>query len=336
MKKAKIANITENADLKKEITFPLIFEEFLEETIVKVEAPYQIIEEGGRRYITASWYVKSGETGLENREKMLKDIVSREYNPFLEENLYEKVARVNLSDEESILSFCNRYGPIGTIDEKMPMNVAGNTQKTIIGTGAPLEAFIEEARLINSILKHHYDLKSDKLRLSKEVKDKYIETIIFFYPELNDRLSTGDDKTIVKAWIMLLINRRLPLISPYLKLGNDNSFIQTVTSYSLLGAIYHQLKELVANEHSLKECLFCGSYFTPRRIDATFCPPDIPGDIGSCKNNYNQLKLRARKWYFSGQKSIDEISKFYGKSKQEIQQWMEDYKGKKQRKLKEE
>ena len=138
MKKAKIANITENADLKKEMTFPLIFEEFLEETIVKVEAPYQIIKEGGRRHITASWYVKSGETGLENREKMLKDIVSREYNPFLEENLYEKVAKVILSDEESILSFCNRYGPIGTIDEKMPMNVAGNTKKTIIGTGAPL------------------------------------------------------------------------------------------------------------------------------------------------------------------------------------------------------
>ncbi|UII56239.1 hypothetical protein LS684_01755 [Cytobacillus spongiae] len=304
MQKYKGQKISENADLKKEKQYPMELVEDIFNVQVRVNDPYTINNEV---------IVSNLEWGDEEME-----VTTPNYNPFEVEYLFEKVARVDLTSHKSILKFCNKYGTFNAIDT-MPFYYG---LRLLDCKKQPLDEFIYHAKEIKHIMHIYHALIS----INEDSLQEHAEKIKTDLQEIAPYLNPNDKDIfqLSKMWITLKINKETEgVISESGKIGKNNKIIKIHTSRSIIGVIYHQLLDLVSNEWELKECIKCKSKFVPRTENSRFCPHDEAGKDSLCKTAYNQWIRNARKDYFSGKKTIEQIAKQKKRPLAEVESWFE-------------
>ncbi len=256
-------------------------------------------------------------SNLEWGDEEMKDKTPN-YNPFEVEYLFEKVDRVDLTSHKSILKFCNKYGTFKAI-ETTPFYYG---LRLLDCQKQPLDEFIQHAKEVKRILDIYDAIVSkneDRLQEHASIFKTNLKEIAP-YLKPNDK----DIFQLSKMWIILKINKEIEgVISESGKIGKNNEMIKIHTSRSIIGVIYHQLLDLVTKEWELKRCIKCNSKFVPRTDKSRFCPPDEAGKDSLCKTAYNQWIRNARKDYFSGEKTIEQIAQQKKRSLEEVQEWIE-------------
>ncbi|WP_404469394.1 hypothetical protein [Sutcliffiella horikoshii] len=304
MQKYKGQKISENADLKKEKEYPIEWGEDLFNVQVRVNGPYTIKNEV---------IVSNLEWGDEEMEETTPN-----YNPFEVEYLFEKLERVDLTSHKSILKFCNKYGTLNA-RETMPLYYG---LRLLDCQKQTLDEFIYHAKEIKRIMHIYEAIFSKNEGRLQEHASMFKADLKKIVPYLNP--NDKDIFQLSKMWITLKINKETEgVISESGKIGKNNKIIKIHTSRSIIGVIYHQLLNLVSNEWELKECVKCKSKFVPRTENSRFCPPDEAGKDSLCKTAYNQWIRNARKDYFSGKKTMDQIAQQKKRPLAEIEGWFD-------------
>jgi len=313
MRTVKPAIKVEDENLKKKIIHPPEKEDELFITKLPVRGPYQFFEFNGMQLIVATGFLEIPNVNELSIDEF-KNLFDKEIwiNPFNEENLLTDIANINPLDDESILSFCNRYGLYGqsVIKNEFPPLTANPLkveikEDVLINTYETLDYFVENTNLIQLILEIFYTeipLLEDAFRKTNDSK---------LLDELNELDRAGTR----------LINRGLRLVSPQINSGKNREKLPSHRSVSLLGAAYYHLYEAVTKGKQFRNCLKCGSLFIPRTNNAAFCPPLHFGKHSSCQNSYNQMKNRARKDVKSGKKTIEEVAASLGRPLNEVRGW---------------
>jgi hypothetical protein len=316
LKKVKPAiTIEDKDDLRKKIIHPIEKEEDLFNTYLPIRAPYQFYDYNGILLIASSGFLKL-------KDDDIYDLTIEEFegyfdkrnfiNPFTEESLLEDIANIRLTDEESIISFCNQYGLYGP-------TVTRNEFPPLLGD--PLKIEVKEAHFVNLFERLDYFLENTTY-LQEIIKIWYDEI-----PLLNEEYEKTNDESKLEELMNLkkgavrFINRALRQVSPSINLRENGDCLPSYTSVSLLGAAYHQLNEAITQGKQFLHCLHCGSLFVPRKPNAKFCPPLQFGKHSSCQNSYNQMKNRARKAVHSGRKTIEEVANSIGRPLKEVRGW---------------
>jgi hypothetical protein len=331
MKKIKLADTYFNSDDRKEHVYKEDWDtEMVKPLYIKVQAPYEIGEWEGNKVILTKWMFLPGTLQkLPPKGMNIKDLYNkaqeqykdeiRIYNPFEErEQLISAVANLNLGKEESILDFCNTYGVLN------PNNIIENEEDVALLAGINLNGhtedlnyFIREIRLLQMCI-----------RLYEAIKKKDIKWLEFFIKD-----GTKDELILeAKKRLRYLINSRIHLVSPSLRIGPNEEFIPGETSYSLLGVIYYHLYQIIANGYELKSCEYCGDRFSPRKTNARFCLSKEANGHSKCSNRYDAMVRRIRNWHFKDGLSVEEIQKKINKPRKrtlsEIEEIIESYREK--------
>ncbi|MFJ7995472.1 hypothetical protein ACIQY5_25605 [Peribacillus frigoritolerans] len=318
MKKVKPAITIEDADLRKKIIQLPEKEASLFNTNLPIRAPYQFLDFDGILLIVASEFktIKDEEImNLTVGEFENYFVNGKEINPFSKENLLEDLANINLTDEESILSFCNHYGLFGQAVLNTPSSSLfvdpskmEIKEKVFVNCYETFDYFFETASWLKYILKIFYEeipLLEDEYEKTKD--DKKLE-------ELNE----------LRRGAITFVNRALRLVSPQIDFREeDGEYLPSYSSVTLLGAAYHQLSEAITKKKQFRTCLNCRSLFVPRVHNGLFCPPIEIGKRSTCENSYQQMKKRARDTVLLGGKTIEEVAKTIGRPLQEVKKWFD-------------
>ena len=315
MKKVKPGiPIVDKDNLRKKIIHPIEKEAELFNTYLPVRAPYKFCDYDGITLIISSSF-------LELKNKNINDPTIEEFesnldrtssiNPFSEESLLEDIANIKLTDEESILSFCNQYGLYGpTVNRYEIPPLLGDPVKIEVKEAVfgnlfeRLDYFLENTALLQEIMKIWF---------------KEIPLLEKEYEKTNDK-SKHEEIMQLKRGVLRIVKRALRQVSPSVNLrGND--CLPAFSTISLLGAAYYKLNEAITGGRRYMYCLQCDSLFFPRKPNAKFCPPLEFGKHSSCQNSYNQMKSRARKTVRSGKKTIEEVAISIGRSLKEVRGW---------------
>ncbi|MGG3466771.1 hypothetical protein ABES02_04370 [Neobacillus pocheonensis] len=314
MKKVKPAISIENEDLKKKIIHPPEKEDELFVTRLPVYSPYEFTECKGELLIAASAYIKIEEDITDNTISELKNKLGQPsfINPFVEEYLLEDLANINLTDDQSILAFCNKYGLYG-------QNITKTEFSPLLSD--PLKLEVKEKVLVNISENYEYFFQNTALiQLAIKVINYEIPFLEKQYKEGKNPSTLEELKTLKKT-VITIVNRGLRLVSPSINLGDNEEALPSYTSHCLLGAAYYHLYEAITQGKKFRECLFCRSLFVPRSPIGKYCPPTQLDKHSSCENSYNQMKSRARKSVREKGKSIEDVAKRINRPIEEVRGW---------------
>jgi hypothetical protein len=333
MTKIKLPQISENEELEKEFTYPNDLEfDINRPLVISVKKPYvywnrHIMTEGLKQQIIDE---ENGEK-KKDEEYLPKEV--RYYNPFEEfttEKFLNTVMSVKINDMDSILGFYNNYGPLlytgyGDLegDEKnSAARMFGILDQTAMER---LKLFVQEMTILQSLIQLYDAVQTNNIEYLRD--SNFLQT-------LNNLDPNGSDEYMIKEAknrIMIFINRKSNLINPVVGMPNGE-FTKFITSSCLLGVFYIRLYELITENQKTNKCRLCGDYFIPRKADANFCPPPEANERSKCANRYDAMVRRSREWHFKDGLTIEEIQEKINKpkrrSKTEIQNWMDTYKGK--------
>lgn len=335
----------------------------LSKSYINVYAPYEILEQDGKRYIVSVNCREDFEVGYRGFIDSELHAHSHCIAPLQLDILLFEALKVDLDNEISILNFCNQYGVLGEFRQKNTfdeytltgLNECGWIEsldffkKELMGL---LECFFfyimtetdNEAKLIGYWKEQiARDIKGLEEEIEEEKKkskeEEFQEEYIWFLEDLkNDYLKKMNNlppkKEMVinaKGSLVGRINKKLPNVFLSLQITPEGELIEGISSFTLLGSLYYQLYQNIVKGHKYVECKYCGAYFLPlRKSDMEFCPNE-PGDVKRSKheNRYNAMIKRVRNWYFIDGFSPEEIQEKIRKPKkrtlEEIKHWIETY-----------
>lgn len=328
----------EDPDLKTRVEYPEAWELPRQQSLFRVFSPYLIRPgEDGRPYIISKWWWELTQGNKHLTEAVLNwpsapragegkeyagEKMGRIFDPFHVQYLFEEIARVNPTEEDSILDFCDQYGLLGEELGRISTRFAGDLWYGIGPYQEHLGYFTHAVRMMQYALNLYKDIKTEDPRLEGE-QDDMRKAVTRRHPELDNRLRSADHMTIARARLMTLVNEHLGTVFPALQLGIDGRLYPGHTGLTLLGIAYFQLYEAIAAEVPLRECPYCRSLFVPRTARARFCPAPKGYHRSLCENNYNQMVSRTRKSIKEGKETIEEAAVRLSRPVNEIRSWME-------------
>ena len=328
----------DTTDLKTTVEYPETWELYRRQSSFRVFSPY-IIRPGadGKPYIMAKWWWELTQGDNRIIEAVVnwpgaplvglgKELTGKEsghtFDPFQVRYLFEQIDRVDTNNEESLLSFCNRFGLLGQELDKIPASRAGIPWH---GTGFYQESlgyFTHAVRMMQYTLRLFRDIKTEDPRLEGE-QEEMRKVVARRHPELASRIKSADHLTIARARLMTLVNEHLGAVFPSLQLGIDGRLYPGHIGLTLLGIAYFQLHEVIATDTLLRECPNCQSLFVPRTARSRFCPAPENYDRSPCENRYNQMVGRTRKNIKEGKETVQEVATRLNRSVSEIKSWLE-------------
>lgn len=253
------------------------------------------------------------------------------YNPFKVNLLFEKVSKINLSDYNSIISFCDTYGLVGDKSlSKMPHTYIGSQNITKVPwQGVNLIYFMREVIKIRYYTQLWKDIKFKNPKLEERIiidENNNISidnTVITDYlPELKNQVQELSKTDFAKYKLLLGVNENLGGASPSLQL-EDGELIPGYKAISLSNVIFAQLYDSITSNNEIRKCLYCGDLFIPEHGNSYFCPKEDGYERSPCENKYNQMKYQARKKIRSGKKTIEEFAHEKNRSIKEVMSWID-------------
>ncbi|MGV3465548.1 MAG: hypothetical protein ACO1OT_09680 [Heyndrickxia sp.] len=354
-------------NLRKEITYPEDWRYKMIEPIgLSKNGPYAITEYKGEKYIVSESLMPFDKDYAEDVQWDFEN--AKQYNPFEEPDLLVDVSKIRVDDEQSILEFCNKYGILGGDPEdttKEEMNMLLATIKINNFTlYEKLNYFVDQIKRIQRVIELNYLINPENkgelkewFKKRDEIVINSLKNLIYRYEEMGDKEKVGSYKESLskhllrtekiknshseaimeaKELMVRTMNINLINVSPVIRLNENGQFVEGVTSYTLLGVIYHQLYKVITKGHSFDRCIHCGSLFPPRKSKTKFCPPDKYSEHSRCANAYNAMVRRVREWYFKEGLTVDEIQEKITEPRkrtlEEIQNWIDSYQGKMRKK----
>jgi hypothetical protein len=278
----------------------------------------------------------------------LSERVVNDYNPFIDPEIVWTAYKVNPSSEKSIIAFCNKYGlfrPNDLFDQDAPYFLSVDSfSKKIIGIQMIVDlheniikkderALLWAKEYFIKVAQEKKDQDLHRLdELIVKAKDISAYNSVNQIRELEERINSYFEQAkslsavkIAREFLIREINEQVKFVYPVMRIG-ENGFLPGYTSKSLLAVIYHHIYNMVEKGQFGARCDYCGSPFTPRKTGSKFCPPGKANGSSKCKNNYNQMKLKARAAIYSGEKTIDEVCSERKRLYQEVLSWLDETK----------
>jgi hypothetical protein len=254
--------------------------------------------------------------------------ISNLYNPlqtFDIEHFINTLMSIDLKDTQSILSFYNAYGPIGT-DGTVDSGAIRTTRANVYTKYESLDFFEREITTLKHCIQLFEAIQNNDEKFLNEFR---------FVPTYNGDTGTYETTPkdqLAKRYIINAINRNSDLMNPVVFLSTDGDLMKGTSASCLLGFFYLRLYELVTANQKIIRCRYCGDYSIPRKSNANFCPPKEANERSKCANKYDALVRRIAEWYFKEGLSLEEIQNKIRKPKsrsiREIQFILDNYNGK--------
>ncbi len=212
-------------------------------------------------------------------------ITPRRYNPFDIPDLLFIINKINLDDYDSITDFCDNYG-LMSINEDDPNSFYSES----------LKSFRSKVKGIKDCLKMYREMR--------------------LYEDNPQCLVIRQDRFVNR------LNQKLKGIVLRIRRSNFGALVPYYFNDSLESVAYFQLYEHIKQGLDLKECLRCGSLFTPRRPKQVFCPPENGEKRSRCGKQYERWGNWARNEVKTGRKTIEEIALMKNRPLSEVEGWI--------------
>lgn len=250
-------------------------------------------------------------------EAHLKNIV----NPFnIDENILTIIYNMNPFSKEDALKFCNKFGLLGENRELLELD-------------SRVGSIYESYEFFTDTIIDFQDAVSDtwvlqKLSHKKALSEQEKADLVSRHPVLSsDFIEPGMGvQEYLLDWLMFHVNDNLKAVTLSVGISKtDRKFYPVYSSLTLAGGIWFRLYEKLVNPEGqiFKTCLKCGRLFVAKSPRVKFCPDLELGKRSPCENSYNQMKKRARNWFITGAKTIDEIAAQCNKPIAEVKSWLQ-------------
>jgi hypothetical protein len=277
--------------------------------------PYTIDIRNNKKFIIANWR-KDFDREPYYGEYILAYEEAPEINVFNMGNVWKDLIKISNqnNDEQLILDFCNKYGVLGgEPDEEFPVGHKNTIEEQkLSGSIESLDYFMKQIFSIQKCIDSH------RMQGNKQN---------FIYTSNSQMWIDG-----LRATVTRYMENGLRWVIPSIVYDNKNEgFIMVYKTYTLLGAIYYLLWEMMRDKIYFRQCKYCGSDFVPTKHNAEFCPPRKEKDSkydekqSLCSINYFGFKRWAIKQIKDG-KTIEEITKvkwhgMISRTIEEVEEW---------------
>ncbi|PUU89112.1 MAG: hypothetical protein CI948_2054 [Halanaerobium sp.] len=234
------------------------------------------------------------------------------YNPYnesgtaAENKIYLDINKLNLDNDNEIIEFCNKYGPLGA--DHHPIKIISfdvcYPKKTYIGFKSDAfqsyEMFKFAVEELQGLIEMWVSLQENKLPDLDNTKIWFVKNI------LKDKNGNLVSLERAKEIFSANINKHLNLTKPHL-IANNSNLLPVNKSKTLLAAAYMQFFEDITENKKFKRCKhpLCGDWFpveNTRGREREFC------ENTNCATNYRSFKSRWKKYFIEGEKTAEEVA----------------------------
>lgn len=243
------------------------------------------------------------------------------YNPFneglnIEEKMYIKINKLDINNDEKIISFCNKYGLLGADHHNIRDISFKNALPKYSYRGINENAFQSYAMFKIAVkeLKAYIELwgfiREGQLPSISNLESRFIKDL------LTDKNNKPVSLNRAKEILVFNINKHLVLTSPNLNLKEGN-IIPGSKSKTLLSAAYKQLFDDIAENKRFRKCKNpdCGDWFP---VEVTTGKGQKYCKETNCATRHTSLKYRWKEYLKNGKKSIEEVAERLNITKDEV------------------
>lgn len=249
----------------------------------------------------------------------------KNYNPFINENIFTDTYYIDLEDDNSILNFVNNYGLIGS-DYKYKSNLYKEQfvmPKTLFTGQYRIKPVIEDLQsfkssirnfkaavnLWNEINKNNINYETIYHLWNEYIADEYFKKI-----DVKQYFKKLAKKSINKTTEFLtfcIFDNQLKEISPILRPAANNNYKAGYTSSTILSVIFFQLYKMILNNENTYKCDYCKrlNTYTSYSKNDRFCTKDNNFIHSICNNKYNYMKNKTINKIIENNMTFNQIEK---------------------------
>jgi len=278
----------------------------------------------------------------------LEDIKStKKYEAFSNLQIIPDLYHLNAKEEESVLSFVNKYGLLEA-DYKYKnyykrTKVLGTSNYSIFPVFEDYNILIKNIELLQNLIQLWIDIKNNAINKNNNNLLQIWNIEFGHVPRSSPfHLKNAEEneiKIVAKEFLKSFCNEGLQTASPILKANNE--FEVNYTSTNLLGVLYVQLYKIILNQRNSYTCDYCGklNFYNTKGNSNKFCQPSDKTGHSDCNNNYNNMRRLARYKIIKNKYNFKQIKKYAktikwtdfkgedkkGRELKEILEWIYDY-----------